>query len=82
MAEGWAQGWVEVWVGGSPLCWPWAVSPACVSAKEAGRLVPKGRDCRLNARAGCWHQQPQDVITQAARDTHDLVFGSADCGHA
>lgn len=60
----------------------WAASPACVSGKEAGRLVPKGRDCRLNASAGCWHQQPQDVITQAARDTHDLVFGSADCGHA
>lgn len=50
-----------------------AASPDCVSEQEAGRLVPKGRDCGLNARAGCWHQQPQDAITQAARDTQSRI---------
>lgn len=50
-----------------------AASPACVSEQEAGRLVPKGRDCGLNARAGCCHQQPQDAITQAARDTQSRI---------
>ena len=50
-----------------------AASPACVSEQEAGRLVPKGQDCTLNARAGCWHQQPQDAITQAAR-THTISY--------
>ena len=49
-----------------------------MGGKRLGGWCPKDSDCRPNARAVCWHQQPQDLITEAVPDTRGLSLASAD----